>query len=385
VNLLVGAPGFDGVQSDAGAVHGFQRSGASWNYVNRVDNPHPSIQHDFGRSLDLELLFALVGALPIGDFDGWVVVLDLPAGTWAWHSNFRPLDATPVDDLGASVAFSSSAALVGSPNHPHSSLARAASYSFDYVAGQWIEREEIIKLPGDMSMVSSGISGDLAVMVFATGFVASPGSAYAYRIAPNGVWAEIGVLPPNDNFAFEGYGTSIAASGDCALVGSPDDFENGAEAGAAWIFCDIPQLALIVALDILCCEKIPDYTTAPVEFEIRWENTTAQPISSQRSVRLLRYDQSSRDLVASEQVDLAGGASLVEPFSIDLTPYVSEGEGAAFGDYLLILEWTDAEGSTLKELEPFSIVEAAAVPLLPLGGIVILGLGLVGLVAHRTR
>ena len=368
VHVLVGAPGYDSVLADTGAVFAFERSGASWGFVNRVDNPHPFFQQAFGRAIDVDLPWTVVGSLPRGSNLGWVYVLDLPAGAWAFHSNFRPAGSSPTDDLGASVAVSGNEAMASAPGHSAgTNLAQGIAAAFELILGSWVQTGEFVEIPGDTTSMAVGLDGDLAVLSKDGSFGAlPPGVVIAKRRTTTGGWVQVaGFQPLLGPTLLEGFGSSLSVSGDCALAGAPKDSENGSDAGAVWAICVIPQLLAQVDLDIICCERIPDYTTGPVEFEIRWENVTALSTSVQRAVRLTRPDGSQVDLVDVEQVDLDPGTRLVEPFEIDLTPYV-EGAGAeADGDYALVLAWTDAEGTELEEIEFFSVGLAPAVPLLP--------------------
>lgn len=385
LHLLFGAPGYDGGQSDSGAAFAYERSGANWNFVNRLDNPHPTQQHSFGRTIDVDLPWTILGALPRSGFLGWTYVFDLPAGSWAFHSNFRPNDAQQAEELGDSLAVSGDQVMVSALRHNHN-LSESASFAFEIVGGIWNQTREFIEIPGFSFSLAVGLDGNLAVVGQATSVVPD-GGVFAYRRSSSGTWVDVAVVAQPDTFTHLEFGAAISVSNNCSLAGSPRDLENGVDAGAAWVICNFPQIAPFVDFHILCCEQIPDYTTGPVEFEIRWENLGAAPIATQRSVRLASPDGSFQDLVASEQVDLAGGAVLVEPFSIDLAPYLPEGEGAALGEYALILDWTHADGSDLDDIQYFSIVQASPVPGLAWFGVPLLACALVafGTASHRRR
>jgi len=385
IQLLVGAPGYDGGQTDSGAVHAFERSGASWSHVNRVDDPHPATQQWFGRSLDLDLPWAVVGSQPRAGQLGWVYVLDRPVSPWTVYTQLRPGDATLGDDLGASVAVSSGRLMASAPGHTgDSNLATGASFVFEVTLGLWSQTKEFVLLPGNAESMAVGIDGDLALMSKDNGLL-YPGVTLASRRDPSGDWVLVAGLEPTDGLtAFGGFGSSLSASSPCVLAGAPHDTGQGTDAGAAWVFCGIPQLILAVDLDVICCKKIPDYTTAPLELAIDWTSFAADPISSQRRVVLQRPDGTQVDLVDLEQVELDPGTSLVEQFSIDLTPYVGGRVTSAEGDYALFLEWTDAEGTIQSELELFTLGLTPAIPLMPWSGALALAGALAALGLRRA-
>ena len=85
------------------------------------------------------------------------------------------------------------------------------------------------------------ISGDLAVMgAFAENDTEGPdaGTAYAFERNLGGAdnWGELPKLTASDAEAHDHFGSSVAASGDTAVVGAPFEDAGGGEAGAAYVF-----------------------------------------------------------------------------------------------------------------------------------------------------
>mgnify|MGYP001188613863 CR=1 FL=1 len=61
------------------------------------------------------------------------------------------------------------------------------------------------------------------------------GAAYAYRRTATG-WQLVQKLVPNDGVPFDLFGSSIAVSGDYALIGAPGRDDNGENSGTVYIF-----------------------------------------------------------------------------------------------------------------------------------------------------
>ncbi|MEM9565751.1 MAG: FG-GAP repeat protein, partial [Actinomycetota bacterium] len=83
------------------------------------------------------------------------------------------------------------------------------------------------------------IDGDLAV-IGAQGTDdqgSSSGSAYVFQ-RTNGVWSEVDELLAGDGAMFDNFGQAVAISGQTIIVGSPQDGDNGAVSGSAYIFTE---------------------------------------------------------------------------------------------------------------------------------------------------
>jgi hypothetical protein len=197
------------------------------------------------------------------------------------------------------------------------------------------------------------------------------GVTHVYRRANTPVWGDVATLSASDANPGQRFGYSVGTSNGCILVGAPGDDDNGAGAGAAYVYCNIPPLALLADIEIICCIQIPDFSTGPVEFEIHWENALTTPLTVRRSVQLLLPDGNLMDVVEVGPIEIDAGLSVVETHSVDLPRAFARTPGAAQGDYALILEWTDTEGNVHDDLVTF-VVAAPAVPLLPWGGLFLL-------------
>ena len=61
------------------------------------------------------------------------------------------------------------------------------------------------------------------------------GSAYVFHRSGS-TWSQQAKLIASDGAAFDWFGHSVSISGDYALVGAPDDDDNGSNSGSAYVF-----------------------------------------------------------------------------------------------------------------------------------------------------
>jgi len=153
-------------------------------------------------------------------------------------------DAAASDFFGISVAMSGDTAVVGASfgDNPGGSNAGSA-YVFIRIGTIWTEQAKLIAsdaAASDAFGTSVAVSGDTAVIgaYQDDDGGSSSGSAYVY-VRSGGVWTQQAKLTAADAAANDYFGYSVAVSGDTAVVGAYlDDRPNpvGADAGAAYVF-----------------------------------------------------------------------------------------------------------------------------------------------------
>ena len=209
----------------------------------------------FGKAAAISNSIAVVGA-PNDDDNGLDSgsAYSFDAVTGVQLAKLLPLSASADDKFGSSVAISGSTAIVGAPgDSPSSTLSNAGSvYRFNAATGAitllfWQSDAEA----GDHFGTSVAISGTPAIGARAV--IGAPddddngtdsGSAYLYD-ANTGVL--ITKLLPNDGAAGERFGYSVAVSDSTVVVGAPADEDNGLLSGSAYVF-DADTGALITKL-----------------------------------------------------------------------------------------------------------------------------------------
>ena len=153
-------------------------------------------------------------------------------------------DAAPFDFFGASLAVSGNTAVVGAVG----AAASGAAYLFERDEGGTENWGEVKKLTapdpeaGDNFGVGVAVSGDTAVVGAigddAGGIGFATGAAFVFGRDQGGAdnWGELKKLIASDAEAGDEFGTSVAISGDTAVVGKPRDDAGGSLAGAAYVF-----------------------------------------------------------------------------------------------------------------------------------------------------
>jgi len=89
--------------------------------------------------------------------------------------------------------------------------------------------------PGEIDFFGCSGALDGAVAVVGAPQTAPDGAAYVFERDESGTWTQTARLTPADSLAWH-FGESVAVDGDIALIGAPDDFEQGSYAGSAYVF-----------------------------------------------------------------------------------------------------------------------------------------------------
>jgi len=191
----------------------------------------------FGSSVAVSGNVTVIGAI-YGDGNvtdsGSAYVFDVTTG----QQLFKLLasDGAVNDLFGISVATDGNLVVIGARGDDDNGLESGSAYVFDITTGQ-----QIFKLlpsdgaEGDRFSISVAISGNFAV-IGASGDddngLAS-GSAYVFDVTTG---QQLFKLVATDGSVFDGFGSSIAISGNLAVIGARGDDDNGIESGSAYVF-----------------------------------------------------------------------------------------------------------------------------------------------------
>jgi len=196
---------------------------------------------------------AIVGAPededPNGTAAGSAYVFSRGDGTWSEEAKLSASDGDSDDLFGFSVAVSGdgSTALLGAPgDEDPNGTAAGSAYVFSRGDGTWIEGAKLSASDGDSDDLFGGsvaMAGDGSTALLGAPVDEEPngdlaGSAYVFSRA-DGTWSEKAKLSASDGDSNDGFGFSVAVSGDgsTALLGAPADEEpNGTAAGSAYVF-----------------------------------------------------------------------------------------------------------------------------------------------------
>jgi hypothetical protein len=365
--IVVGAPN---QASNAGAAYIYvpgPLGGPAWVLQQKIDPPiGPGTL--FGSQVDVSGDL-MVASTPHSANGGFVHTHRRFGTSWSISQLLDGSDTVPSDQFGRSVAADNDRLLVGANLHAHSP-SQGAGYLLerDPIGGSWPEKAELLEVSGggppDHLGWSAGLDADLAALgaILGNGTVADSGLVYAYRESSSGTWHEVAALSASDSIASQSFGQSTSVSGDCILVGASSDDDQGSVAGAAYVYCGIPDLLVEVTIDIICCVHFPDHTTGPVEFSTRFANPTTAPITITRWVEMIRPDGGVVRVVSPEEMEILEGETWSQVFE---TTIVAEDPP---GLYSLVASWQDGE-SIQTEIAQFEVVEASGVPALTLPGL----------------
>ncbi len=214
----------------AGAAYVFVRTGSSWAQSAKFVNADGKPGDWFGVSVSLSGDTALVGA-PMARHTGAAYIFVRDGGRWTPQARLTASDGAPCDWFGRRVALSGNTALVGAW---YKNDDTGAAYVFVRHAGHWTQQAKLTAGDGfaeDYFGTSVALSGDTA-LIGAAGSNNNAGAAYVFQ-RHGSQWTQQAVLTAADGKAGDTFGASLALSGETALVGA--GFANRT-AGAAYVF-----------------------------------------------------------------------------------------------------------------------------------------------------
>ncbi len=232
---IVGACNDSDVKRNAGSATFFQLRDGDWEEVAIVAPAQLSEGALFGFAVDIDEDRAIVSAFEeqkvyVYNFTGsdWVLETELVAGDDAGGR------------FGRSIAISGDRIIVGADYDSDAGPLAGAAYLFERMESTWIQTQKLIATdaqPQGRFGDSVDLEGDDAVIgAFLDDDVAVSGGA-AYFFAHDGIeFVESAKVYASDAEDFDWFGSSVAISGDRALISSPLDDDFGPETGAAYVF-----------------------------------------------------------------------------------------------------------------------------------------------------
>ena len=256
---VVGAWHEDAGGGNAGAAYVFERNqgGAdNWGEVKKLTASDAQDFDQFGMSVAVSGDTAVVGAG--GEDAGGSIFANFGAAyvfqrdqggadNWGEVKKLLASDAQANDWFGWSVAVSGDAAVVGTPFEEDAGGTNAgAAYVFQRDqdgADNWGEVKKLLASGAqdfDQFGSSVAVSGDSAIVgaVLEDAGGSAAGAAYVFQRDEGGAgnWGEVKKLTASDAGVGDWFGMSVAVSGDTAVVGAWHEDAGGGNAGAAYVF-----------------------------------------------------------------------------------------------------------------------------------------------------
>ena len=222
-------------ENGRGAAYVFIRSNGVWSQQGRLAPSAGSLDDSFGLRLAVSGNYALVGAPTAtvsGRSDVGAAYIFVRSGTsWTQQAQLSSSNGASLDGFGYGLALRGTAAWIGAPFHDTSEFNdQGLAYEFVPSGDTW-QQQSIIQgtvstAPHDHLGSAVASSGDTLAVGAPQDQVAGGqgrGSVYVYTRSAGGNWELQAHVLPVDGEGVDGFGTSVAISGDTMVVGSPYD------------------------------------------------------------------------------------------------------------------------------------------------------------------
>jgi len=235
ITALVGAVGDDDGGRSSGSAYLFDVT--TGNQIAKLTASDTAVEDWFGYSVAISGNTAMVGAIfdrDGGSLSGSAYLFDVTTGNQI--AKLTASDATAGDRFGSSVAISGNTALVGALQDDDGGSNSGSAYLFDVTTGNQIAKLTASDAASNDNFGSSvAISGNTALVgAFKDDDAGSrSGSAYLFDITTGD---QIAKLTASDAAAFDRFGFSVAISGNTAMVGAYADDDGGNVSGSAYLF-----------------------------------------------------------------------------------------------------------------------------------------------------
>ncbi len=238
--LAVGVPNANGRR---GAVYVFTRGGTAWTQQPKITAGDGAAGDQFGFALALGGDTVVVGVL-FEDLEskvdrGAAYVFTRSGTVWSQRQQLSIPGGAAFDRFGGSVAISGDIMVVSATGQDLSGDDQGSAYVFARNAGLWVLQRRLLAedgAAGDDFGRSVALSGDSLLVGASSSAFGGPGAAYVFVIRANN-YVQQQPLSANDGAAFDGFGASVALSGDTAVVGAPgDDIGANMGQGSAHVF-----------------------------------------------------------------------------------------------------------------------------------------------------
>ena len=226
---------------DSGAAYLFVPAGSNWAQQQKVTAADGLIGDLFGSSVAISGDTAVAGAYgddtDTGDDSGSAYVFGRSGSAWSQQAKLTATDGAADDWLGFSVGVSGDTVVAGAHNDDDLGSSSGSAYVFVGNGGTWSQQQKLIPsdgAAGDLFGKAVAISDD-TVVIGAHADDADTGSAYVF-VRDGSAWSEQAKLTGADGAEGDWFGFSVAVGGDTLVVGAHNDDDKGSESGSAYVF-----------------------------------------------------------------------------------------------------------------------------------------------------
>jgi MYXO-CTERM domain-containing protein len=244
------------------AAYVFVRSGTSWTQQAKLT------LGDAASSVSVSGDTAVVGSFD-AENSGRAYVFVRSGTSWTQQAELVPGDSMMPVSFGNSVAVSGDTVVIGAPNTPvGNAYIPGVTYVFVRSGTSWTPQAELTSNDADTNLfgTSVAVSGDTAII----GSNSDSGVGAAFLFTRNGTsWTQQAKLVPSDAANLNDFGSSVSISGNTIVAGAP--FHLGTGAAYIYVLGDAPgdpctaptDCASGFCVDGVCCATA--CTGAPCE------------------------------------------------------------------------------------------------------------------------
>lgn len=212
----------------AGAAYVFRKSGAAWNFEEKIVSPTPANEDNFARALAVQGNLLVITArkenLNANDVGAAYVYL-YRDGTWIYSEKLTAGDPAPGAYFGQSVALQGDLMAIGARNADPN--AAGAVYLFQRSGNEWVEIAKVIPPDGavdDQFGFAVAMQGNVMAVGARRADLTDPagkeaGAAYVFALDQDSIGLAA-KLTAGDALAGDQFGQAVAMAGDVIAVGS---------------------------------------------------------------------------------------------------------------------------------------------------------------------
>lgn len=213
--------------------------------VSILEMPELRNEASFGQSVAVSsntLFVGAPGADGVTASSGRVFLYSAVDTGWVKAGELESRYRDPEMHFGASISVDNDRVIVGAPDADRMEKDAGTAMIFERnEEGSW---EQTMLLVPDTIIwnarfgSSVAISGDRAIVgaIFGQTNKDVTGAAYIFTRQDDGQWDQTARLRPSSLDQDDRYGSSVALYGNIAIIGAPNDDEKGEDAGAAYVF-----------------------------------------------------------------------------------------------------------------------------------------------------
>jgi hypothetical protein len=221
-----------------GSAYIFKNTGSGWIYDTKLIASDGDTGDCFGTSVSIDGDNIVIGAYGDNGNTGSAYMFKKTVNGWTEKEKLIALDDKMSQGFGVSAYINGDYVIIGAPDFFRGNANKGGSaYIFKNTDIGWTEEAKLTasdRASEDYFGYDVSIDGDYAI-IGAYGDDSNTGAAYIFKNTGAG-WIEETKITASDRETGDYFGLDVFINGELVIVGSPNDDDNGANSGAAYIF-----------------------------------------------------------------------------------------------------------------------------------------------------